>query len=656
MCGIAGIMRIAPIVSPEVAIPERWLDALDAPITARGPDGRGRWRTRAAGPSGSVTHVALVHRRMAIIDPAGGAQPMVLDARGQGSGQVAVTFNGCIYNHRELREELRGLGHRFQTDHSDTEVLLHGHRQWGRALHERLEGMYGAGIWDESERSLVLMRDMMGEKPLYFAPVRLSGDGEAGDGSAYEGVIVFASSASAVFAALRAIGREPGMERAIVTSLEVDPGAMRRWIAFGWDEGTPWSGIRELKPGQVAWFDSLGRSGRRRLSVEAESRGSLGLDAASAWAMIQHSVERRLEADVPLGCFLSGGIDSGLIAAAAQRSLAKRGERLKTYTMRMPDAAYDESTLAAMTAAHLGTDHTTLDVAGADGTEAAGDARELIKWMGLPLGDSSLLPTFWLSRAVRGQVKVALSGDGGDELFAGYERHVAAAWLGRGRALWRMLGVLPWREGNAKSFSSKMARLCGAARGAGYADLVAMYSTRMQRGLMGAASERVAFESPRSPHRRDLETYLPGDLLRKVDTASMRVALEVRAPMLDRELVYRAMATRREALMRGGRKGMLRAAARGVLPEAVARARKSGFAIPIGVWFKGPGALREMLHDTVRAADAFEGIGVEIERGFVEKMLREHDAGSRDHAQRLYGLMVVSVWNGWRRGERSGTV
>lgn len=660
MCGIAGIMRIAPIVSPEVAIPERWLDALDAPIAARGPDGSGRWRFRAAGPTGSITHVALMHRRMAIIDPAGGAQPMVLGPRGEGAGQIAVTFNGCIYNHRELRAELRNLGHEFQTDHSDTEVLLHGHRQWGRALHERLEGMYAAGIWDESECSLVLLRDMVGEKPLYFAQVRLNGDGPTREGETYEGLVVFASSASAVFAALRAIGQEPGAEQAIRAALEIDPSAMRRWIAFGWDEGTPWSGIRELKPGQLAWFDSLGRTGRRRLSIDAEARSCLGLDAPSAWTMIQNSVEQRLEADVPLGCFLSGGIDSGLIAAAAQQALSKRGERLKTFTMRMPDAAYDESALAAMTAAHLGTEHTTLDAATTGAADAAGDMQGLIRWLGLPLGDSSLLPTYWLSRAVREHVKVALAGDGGDELFAGYERHVAAAWLGRGRALWRLMGVVPWREGDAKSFSSKVARICGSARGAGYADLLAAFPTSMRHELMdgtsgmGGTGRAEVFESPRMAHRRDLETYLPGDLLRKVDTASMRVALEVRAPMLDRELVYRAMATSREALMRGGRKGMLREAARGVLPEPVVSARKSGFAIPIGAWFRRPGTLREMLHDTLRARGAFEGIGVEINRAYVERMLDEHDTRKRDHAQRLYGLMAVAAWNAWR-GQANGT-
>lgn len=653
MCGIAGIMRIAPIVSPEVAIPERWLDALDGPIAARGPDGAGRWRSRTPGTKGAIAHVAMVHRRMAIIDPAGGAQPMVLPARGEGAGQVAVTFNGCIYNHRELRDELRGLGHQFSTDHSDTEVLLHGHRQWGRALHERLEGMYAAGIWDDAERSLVLMRDLVGEKPLYFSQVRT---GERDD-RAHEGLVVFASSASAVFAALRAIANDEGMAPAVRGALEIDPGAMTRWIAFGWDEGTPWVGIRELKPGQVAWFDTQGRTGRRRLSIEAEARASLALDASSAWTMIQNSVERRLEADVPLGCFLSGGIDSGLIAAAAQRTLSTRGERLKTFTMRMPDAAYDESALAAMTAAHLGTDHTTLDVAAAGAADAAGDLQGLIQWLGLPLGDSSLLPTYWLSRSVRGHVKVALAGDGGDELFAGYERHVAAAWLGRGRALWRLLGALPWREGDGKSLSSKMARLCGAARGAGYADLVAIYPTRMRRGLlgrtggtggMGGTGIAEVFESPRMAHRRDLETYLPGDLLRKVDTASMRVALEVRAPMLDRGLVHRAMATSREALMRGGRKGMLRQAARGVLPAPVVNARKSGFAIPIGAWFRCPGSLREVLHDTLRARGAFEGIGVEIDRRYVEQMLDEHDSRRRDHAQRLYGLMALAVWNAWR--------
>lgn len=650
MCGIAGIMRIGPIVSPEVAIPDRWLDALDAPIAARGPDGSGRWRTRSPGPDANITHIALVHRRMAILDISGGSQPMVTPALGDGTGEVGVTFNGCIYNHRALRTELERHGHAFTTDHSDTETLLFGHRQWGRALHERLEGMYAAGIWDGADRSLVLTRDLAGEKPLYFAEIR--GPGKDGEREV-PGVVAFASSAAAVFGVLRAMQRDAesqgwseAQRAALDRALEIEPQAMRHWLAFGWGEGTPWAGIRELKPGQVAWFDSLGRTGRRRQSIEVEAKRSLPLDSVSTWSLIQSSVEQRLEADVPLGCFLSGGLDSGLIAAAAQRALAARGERLKTFTMRMPDVEYDESELAAATARKLGTEHTTLDVE----TDATGDVRTLIEWIGLPFGDSSLLPTYWLSRAVRGHVKVALSGDGGDELFAGYERHAAAPWLRRMRPLLRLTGLLPLPSGNPRSRAAKLARLCDAARHAGYADLVAIFPTRDMERPVGPEARRPAFSVPHAPHFRDLETYLPGDLLRKVDSASMRVALEVRAPLLDRDLIYRAAATPLRVLMPGGRrKGMLREAARGVLPDEVLSARKSGFAIPIGTWFRTPGPLRETLRESVLDAHAFAGIGMQIDRTYVERMLREHEDGTRDHAQRLFGLMTVAVWNQWRR-------
>lgn len=653
MCGIAGILRLAPEVSPEVAIPESWLDTMDRAIAPRGPDASGRWRTRSATDNGLIAHVALVHRRMAIIDISGGAQPMVAPARNAEDGEVAVTFNGCIYNHRDLRRRLSDLGHEFRSDHSDTETVLHGHREWGRGLHEHLEGMYAAGIWDGRERSLVLMRDVAGEKPLYFTEIRIRPEEGEGEG-ARESIVAFASSAAALFGLVRAMLKEADqrglserMRREAARAIEIDPDLMRRWIAFGWGEGTPWVGIRELKPGQIAWFDAQGRSGRRRISLDVETSRSLPLDANSAWSLIERAVEERLEADVPLGCFLSGGVDSGLVAAAAQRVLSKRGERLRTFTMRMPDPSFDESALAAATAAHLGTEHTTLD---AD-PKGAADVVALIEWLGLPFGDSSILPTYWLSGAVRERVRVVLSGDGGDELFAGYERHRAARWLGALRPAGRVLGAAPWPRKDPRSFGGRMARLCEASAGAGYADLVAIFPSAAMRRLCPSGVSEVVFEAPSKPHKRDFETYLPGDLLRKVDTASMRVALEVRAPMLDRDLVYRAMATPLGTLMAGGkRKGMLREAARGVLPAQVVDGPKSGFSIPIGRWFREEAGLRELLRATLDAGDAFDGIGVGIDRAWVRRMVDEHESGARDHAQRLFGLLSLGVWNRWRRG------
>lgn len=651
MCGIAGIMRVGAIVSPEVAIPERWLDVLDGTIRRRGPDGHGRWRTRAPGPDGKVAHVALVHRRLSILDEAGGAQPMVLPG-GAGSPETAVVFNGCIYNHRELRARLIEHGHEFRSDHSDTETLLHGHRRWGRTMHERLDGMYAAAIWDGEAAELILLRDLMGEKPLYFVEI-----------GADRSLVAFASMVPGLLAlleTLRAESEREGLEGIstpdIDACLELDAASLTgEWLRLGWGHGTPWRGIRELKPGQLAWFDAQGRTGRRRLSIDAQVARALPLDAESTRFTIERAVRSRLEADVPLGCFLSGGLDSGLIAAFAQQSLASRGERLRTFTMRMPDPRYDESEAAAETARTLGTDHTTLDV----DPDPATDLPGLIEFLGLPFSDSSLLPTSWLSRAARTHVKVALAGDGGDELFGGYDRHAAALALRRARRTLRLLSLIPWSQSDPKSRTGKVARLARAAGGAGYADLLSIFDTHDLARLLGTGRASTQIDTPSNPLAHDRDTYLPFNLLRKTDTASMIHALEVRAPLLEPELVARAGATPLSALMpRGRRKGMLRDAAKGMLPDAILARPKSGFAIPVGDWLRPGGPLRGVLSDTVLDRSSFDGLPIRLDHARIETLLREHDgagAGAgRDHAQRLYLLLVLGLWNRWRRAIRGG--
>ncbi|MEX2081242.1 MAG: asparagine synthase-related protein, partial [Dehalococcoidia bacterium] len=385
MCGIAGILRVhAPgqAPPPHVAIPEAWLDILDESIKHRGPDGQGRFRDRAVRPDGSVVDVALVHRRLSILDHAGGAQPMVLPSSNSsvahptgslrpcrrcaanGHGTIAVVFNGCIYNHRELRRELQAAGHEFSTDHSDTEVLVHGWGEWATELPTRLDGMFAAAIWDHARAELALARDLAGEKPLY----RFGG--------------AFASCI-------------PGLVRLAPARGEriadpIHPTAIEGWVRFGALLYTPWGrnesegiqAIEEVYPAGL-WRDHfvrVGETGNTSAFREFDharwatafdgvatkssgfprrgDRGQLSSDAAER--LLRTAVGTRLEADVPLACFLSGGLDSSLIAAFAQEHLRGAGRRLRTICVRMPDRAYDESEFATAVARQLGTDHLVL--------------------------------------------------------------------------------------------------------------------------------------------------------------------------------------------------------------------------------------------------------------------------------------------------------
>lgn len=689
MCGLAGILRVhsagdAP--PPLVAIPEAWLDVLDDSITHRGPDGTGRFRDRARRPDGAVVDIALVHRRLSIIDHAGGHQPMVSLGKGRGvvdgkraSGTgsagrwilyessnypalhawserlerwvpgavapcgseddlVAVAFNGCIYNHRELRRELQTLGHVFSSDHSDTEVVVHGWRQWGGGLIGRLDGMFAAAIWQARLGDVTFLRDIAGEKPLYQRR-----------GARAEAIHVFGSTAAGI-ARLLAVAGEP-----VIDAASRDLG-VSQWIRSGYGDQNLIR-VCEVSPG-VAML-AVDRVVVGQQHVPQRRRSTAELDVARVEDVIQRSVRSRLDADVPLCVFLSGGIDSSLVAAFARREGA-----LRSFCVRMPDAKLDESPAAASVARHLGTEHATLDISPTPGE----DLRNLIGQLGLPFGDSSLLPTLWLARAVRGASTVALGGDGGDELFGGYRRHSAAEWLRRWRGLLRLapVGVLPRR--NPRGVCETAARLVDAAAGEGYTDLTAIFPAREFDALLpamegvrpdpgpdGAALEADAL-------RMDFEWYLRGDLMRKSDTASMAVALEVRSPFLSRELIDRCLAEPLWSLMPGGeRKGLLKQVARRHLPAEIVDRPKQGFAIPIGEWFRSDfGGLRQMLRDHLLGPEPFGpdwlGIGTMINMGFVKRMLKEHDdAGAatvwpwkgRDHSQRLYMLLVLSIWSKW---------
>jgi asparagine synthase (glutamine-hydrolysing) len=360
---------------------------------------------------------------------------------------------------------------------------------------------------------------------------------------------------------------------------------------------------------------------------------------------------------VPLACFLSGGVDSSLIAHYAKRRLG----RLTTLCVRMPDARYDESRFAEAVARHLGTDHVTVECP----TGGADDLVRLVQQMGLPLGDSSLLPTHWVSRAASEHVRVALSGDGGDELFLGYERYRAASLLKRWH---RLIAIVPpglFSDADPKSRAAKIRRFVSAAR-CGSPYLSAAFGGPELRELIGPAQfdaiiARNDYVARRwfddDPASSDTRTYLPDDLLIKVDSASMACGLEVRAPMLATALGEAALGATLLSLMpHGQRKGLLRQVARRYLPAEIVDRPKMGFAIPIGEWFRSDyGGLRTMLLDHLNSAEPFgpPSLGIELNMRYVRQMLDEHLGTGpggrvvRDHSQRLYMLLVLSIWAKW---------
>ncbi len=676
MCGIGGILRVTRAGERHEPIPESWLDALDERIAWRGPDGAGRFRDVVKGPDGSTFDVALVHRRLSIIDHEGGGQPFVvrgcpgcaaarLRDRGARPTQhddapwmdvVAVAFNGCIYNHRELRAELEGVGHVFASDHSDTEVIAHAWREWPESTRlDKLDGMYATAVWDAGWMRLTIARDRFGEKPLYYAPL------------SEQMAVVVGSSVPAVVNVLTLMGRDD--------VLAIHPEYTCDAIALGWTAATtPHTRIYEHVPHRIEGNspDDEQRTEVAPVPLVRRARDDLAglirnrvnrftqpdalLTAAAVEPLLERAVVSRLEADVPLGCFLSGGIDSSLIAMYASRHVPG----LPTLTVRMPSVAHDESVHARAVAEHLGTEHHEIDC---DGSTAADDLAMLIEHLGLPFGDSSILPTYWLCREASSSVKVALSGDGGDEMFMGYRRYRAANWL---RHAW-LLQLVPARldRSTPGARSEYVARLADAAWHQGYLDLLAVFATPDRRRLLGQAEGPVLgldveFGSG-AAREFDVRAYLPCDLLRKVDTASMLCGLEVRCPMLEATLARRALGTPVSRHMRGGRtKSLLRELAALRLPPEVANRPKQGFAIPISEWWRTDfGGLGTLLFELLDRPEPFGAVHevLPINMGFVRQMIDEHWAAGglparystghvrkRDHGQRLFGLVTLALW------------
>ncbi|NJD08967.1 MAG: asparagine synthase (glutamine-hydrolyzing) [Gemmatimonadetes bacterium] len=628
MCGIAGMAAPAGAVTSPAQL-QPMLDCL----AHRGPDDHGSYLADG---------VVLGHRRLAVIDVAAGHQPL----RGARPGTVLV-INGEIYNYRQLRLELESAGHVFRT-HSDSEVAAHAYDRWGDAFLERLDGMFALALWDEPNRRLLLARDRMGEKPLFYWE--------------RDGLLLFASELSALLA-----------HPAVTTAL--DPVALSQYLAFEYvpAPGSLIAGVRKLEPGCALSFDTRGL--RRWPYWSLDARPTIDLPYAAAVAhlrgLLEEAVQARLVSDVPLGIFLSGGLDSSTIAA-----LAARAGPIDTFSIGFDETSFDERAHARAVARHIGARHHEHVVRGADMPALVPG---LSAWLDEPIGDASVLPTFILSRFARQHVTVALGGDGGDELFAGYPMHQAHQLLGfTGRLPGPLARLLRWGAAALPvahrnfTFQFKAATfLRGASAAAPLNHLLWMSSfapdeqSRLLAPEVFAAGGggRAAF-APALAHwagsagapllaratHLDALTYLPDDILVKVDRASMAVALEVRAPFLARAVVEFAFGLPDSFRMkRYTGKRILRDAVRDLLPPFVLKRPKKGFGIPVAAWLNGE--LGELVNDVLDPA-SLRASGL-YQPAAVQRLLHEHRARVADHRKPLWTLLVLELW---RRQHRVATV
>jgi asparagine synthase (glutamine-hydrolysing) len=651
MCGIAGILD--PSATTNTDRLGAMASAMASTVAHRGPDDVGLWVDARAG-------IAFGHQRLAVIDlSASGAQPMV-----SAGDRWVMAYNGEVYNYTHIRRQLERAGARFRGE-SDTEVLVSAVERWGvdRAL-DACEGMFAVALWDRREHVLHLVRDRFGEKPLYYGWV----------GKRF----AFGSELKAVTAA-------PGFDA------EIDRGAVTRYLRHNCipAPGTIWRGVRKLVPGHLVTLRSPvpGVLPEQRCywsAAEAVARARRNQITGSASEMtdelesaLSDAVGNRMVADVPVGAFLSGGIDSSTVVALMQKQSSRP---VRTFTVGFADRSFDESSEAAAVAAHLGTDHTSVHVGDAE-------AREVIPRLAdiwdEPFSDVSQIPTYLVSRVARRDVTVSLSGDGGDELFAGYNRH---AWLERvwggasivparaRRTAGSILGGIPpnaieraaratrilpvgWRVRNPSTKVTKLARVLAATdpddayraltthwEGATSLVLGNHDGTATGGGVTspvadGGITERMLWS--------DLVGYLPDDILVKLDRAAMAVSLETRVPFLDRRVLDLAWRLPLDLKLREGQtKWALRQVLLRYVPAALVERPKMGFGLPIGSWLRGPlASWAEHLLDERR----LQGQGL-LDPVPIRHAWELHRSGRRDLGYELWDVLVLQSWiDRWMR-------
>jgi asparagine synthase (glutamine-hydrolysing) len=617
MCGIAGIFH--PDV-PKPVDPAR-VEAMTAILAHRGPDGGGIW---------TAPGIGLGHRRLSIIDLSdAAAQPMLAN-----DGQLAISYNGEIYNFREVRAELEAKGHRFRTE-SDTEVILAAWLQWGPDCLSRLNGMFAFALYDAARDALFVARDRLGVKPLFYAELS-------------DGALIFASE-------LKGLLAHPLMRRA------PSPQAIEDYFAYGYvpDDASIVEGVKKLPAGHyllvrrghpmprpVQWWD---------VDFSNPVRGPLKALEEEMVARLEAAVRSRMVADVPLGAFLSGGVDSSAVVAFMAE--ASRGA-VETCSIGFTEADHDETRYAAQVAALFATNHRSRIVASDD----FGLIDTLADAFDEPFADASALATYRVSELAREKVKVSLSGDGADEAFAGYRRYRLFVAEERARALLPgpigraagALGDLYPKLDWAPQFLRAKTTLQALGQGSGeaYARGVGVTPPALRRQVFTAplhghvAEERYVRAMNEAPARdalsraqyADLKIWLPGDILTKVDRASMAVSLEAREPLLDHRLIEFAAGLPADLRLRGGTgKWLMKRALASRLPKEILHRRKMGFVTPVSAWFRGPLAAE---------ADAIARSAALAETGWfdaeaIATLVRAHKSGRADHGRLLWQLLML---------------
>jgi asparagine synthase (glutamine-hydrolysing) len=624
MCGIAGFAdkltgsassgQTAARLEAEFSLVHRMCEV----IRHRGPDDEGIHVEPGLG---------LGMRRLSIIDLAGGRQPIHNE-----TSTIWIVFNGEIYNYRELRAELEAKGHRFSTS-SDTESIVHAYEEWGEAAFGRLRGMFGIALWDEPRRTLFLARDRAGIKPLHYVE--------------HGGRLYFASEIKSLLAA-GAVDRRLNLA------------ALDHYLAFLYTprDASIFEGVRKLPPGHfLRWRD--GRADVRQYWQVAAEEPFNGTeqDAADALrAVLADAVRSHMVSDVPLGAFLSGGVDSsavvGLMAHASPRPV-------QTFSIGFDEPQFDELDHARAVAKHFGTDHHEFIVR----PDALSILDSLVSHFDEPFADSSAIPTWYVSEIARRHVTVVLSGDGGDELFGGYDRYLPHPRVASFDRLpvpgLRTMANLVWPHLPHGITGKNFLRHVAKNDHARYIDSIAMfqcdereslYSSDVRRQLSADAETAIErhFDrfAPLPLHSRmmrlDFETYLPEDVLTKVDRMSMAHSIESRVPLLDNDVIdFAATLPSGFKIANGRRKHVLKEAVRPLLPPAILDRRKQGFGVPLGVWFQG--GLTDFFSDVLNSPRCKQR-GY-FEPSFTGRLIREHLAGQRDHTMRLWQLLVFELWH-----------
>jgi asparagine synthase (glutamine-hydrolysing) len=596
VCGIVGLYSPSASPNPEL------VDAMRAAVVHRGPD---------EGSSDAFGRCVLGHQRLRVLDLTAGHQPVANE-----SGDVVCVFNGELYNFPALRESLarhsvRGTG--------DTPVLPHLYEEDGPPFVERLHGMFAFALWDRARGRLVLGRDRLGKKPLVWTKLP-------------DGTLAFASE-------VKALLRLPDVSR------EIDLEAVDEYLALQYIPGerTGFAAIRRLLPGHVLVAEGQAvRTERYWRAAPREEQLSEDEWLERVRETVRDAVAIRLKADVPLGALLSGGIDSTIVVALMAEASS---QPVRTFTVGFDDERYDERAYACAVASRYGTEHEELT----PNEDVADTLPRLARAFDEPLGDEAALPTFLVCEQARRHVTVALTGDGGDESFGGYERYAAyelaeqvpAAVARAGRSMLRLVPSARVPRSRLHR-AARLLDVATVARSRRYTRLMEVFSLEDRRRLWAADFARDVQLAPVRAgtgglQLLDIETYLPGDLLPKADIASMAHSLELRSPLLDHRVVELGLSLP-ESLKLRGRNGKvaLRKAFGSLLPPEVASRGKSGFGVPLGRWFRTE--LRELTHDTLRNERGW------FRNGEIRRLLAEHESGRADHGHRLWCLLMLELW------------